>query len=76
MSPIYSNESIAKYALAILVDPQAVQCQGDHCTAAIDGAPIDDDTHHLNGFGSNALAHLYLEHVGNPHHHESLPRKH
>lgn len=68
----------AKYPSVIFVDPQAVQCQGEHCTAAIDSAPIYDDTHHLNGFGANALAHLYLESIGNPllrASGEALPRK-
>ena len=55
-----------KYPSVIFVDPQMVQCQDNRCATDIDGVPIYDDAHHINGYGSTALAHRYLARFGNP----------
>ena len=55
-----------RYPAVILIDPRQVQCDAGKCKAAIDGVPIYEDTHHLNGYGSATLARQYIEKFGNP----------
>ena len=55
-----------KYPKVIVIDVQNVQCDREYCAAEIDGVPIYEDTHHINGYGSNTLAKRYIDRFGNP----------
>lgn len=55
-----------KYPGLILIEPRRVQCQQGVCAGQIDGVPIYDDAHHLNGYGATLLARRYLQRFGNP----------
>ncbi len=55
-----------RYPSLIVIDPQAVECDGPRCATTIDGTPIYTDTHHLAAFGATMLARAYVARYGNP----------
>jgi peptidoglycan/LPS O-acetylase OafA/YrhL len=60
------DEIRKNFPQAIVLNVQDVQCEKNMCDAEIDGVPIYDDTHHINGYGSATLAARYIARYGNP----------
>ncbi len=56
----------ARFPTLRIIDPQAVQCDGERCLIEIDGTPIYRDTQHLDGFGSTMLGRASLARSDNP----------
>lgn len=55
----------SSYPSVTFVDPSELLCDDRLCKTVVDGTPLYDDSHHINGFASDFLAKKYMKYAGN-----------